>query len=307
MEKQIHYSTVEEQIEKLRSQHLHIENVQCAREVLYQIGYSKLIKSYRQPYIIRNEGDMVEYRSGVTFQQIHSLYLLDKNIRNSVMAAMLDLEEHIKASAADVIAQAFGTDQSEYLKFSNYRDRSHKKKQFQLSGLLDKMREKSMGSNAQVRHYRKKYGTVPPWILFDSIYFSDMVNFIDKFKPEQKEALTRRIYDLDLPLENVKKLMMDTFFMCNEYRNNAAHGDRVFDLKTRSIVRYEEIFQEEVEPQTGIGQLVSILRLMKYQQPCRILEEALEKEVTRHCRSFPTDVTYLGQVLNVDIDLGEGA
>ena len=37
------------------------------------------------------------------------------------------------------------------------------------------------------------------------------------------------------------------------------------------------------------------------------LEEALEKEVTRHCRSFPTDVTYLGQVLNVDIDLGEGA
>ena len=57
------------------------------------------------------------------------------------MASMLDLEEHIKAIAADVIGSSFGIHQDEYLQFKNYRDKKRRKQRFSLSGILDTMRK----------------------------------------------------------------------------------------------------------------------------------------------------------------------
>ena len=94
-EKNIQYTTIEQQIENLRSQNLIINHEDFAKESLILFGYSNLIKSYREPYTIFSE-DKKFFRSGVSFEQICSLYILDKNLRNAVMASMLNLEEHIK-------------------------------------------------------------------------------------------------------------------------------------------------------------------------------------------------------------------
>ena len=52
----ITYSTPEEQIEKLKGQHLIIENENFAIRALSSYGYSNLIKSYREPYMIFMDG-----------------------------------------------------------------------------------------------------------------------------------------------------------------------------------------------------------------------------------------------------------
>ena len=44
-----------------------------------------------------------------------------------------------------------------------------------------------------------------------------------------------------------------------------------------------------------------MLSLFEYKAPFKQLHSALEKEITRHCNSFPQDVTYLGQILNINI------
>lgn len=54
---------------------------------------------------------------------MNSLYLLDKNLRNAVIASMLDLEEHIKEAAADVVAKSFGTHPDKYLNYRNYANK----------------------------------------------------------------------------------------------------------------------------------------------------------------------------------------
>lgn len=100
----IPFSSIDKQIEKLVSQNLIIEDTGYAKYILELFGYSNLIKSYREPYVIKTDTS-IQYRSGVTFEQIHSLYMLDKNLRNSVMSAMQDLEEHIKETAASVVAE----------------------------------------------------------------------------------------------------------------------------------------------------------------------------------------------------------
>lgn len=156
----IKYTTVDEQVEKLINQNLIINDIDYAKYNLKRFGYSNLIKSYREPYIIRT-GDKITYRSGVTFEQILSLYMLDKNMRNAVMAAMQDLEEHIKETAAGVIAKSFGTEQSQYLAYRNYVNKRKSKYRFTLQGILDTLNNTLHTDKNPIGHYQSKYEAVP--------------------------------------------------------------------------------------------------------------------------------------------------
>ena len=303
MKETIPYTNLKTQIEKLKDNNLFIEDDAFAAEMLSMNGYSNLIKSYRDPYILLADGKKT-YRTGVTFKQIFSLYLLDKNLRSSVMAAMLDLEEHVKECTANVIAHSFGTDPDEYLKFSNYRDRNHSGP-FSLSKILDKLKRTLHTDKYPIKHYMDKYGTVPPWILFKSAYLSTIVNLIKLMKPQEQEQLAEQLYE-NLPLSPSQKrmLMVDTLFVCLEYRNLVAHGGRTYNYNSTCKVRWDQIFDDDNASETphGFCQLLMLLQLFHYQKPFETLSNTLSVETNRHCINYPADVTYLGQVLNIDIE-----
>ena len=75
MKKNIPYTNSNYQLQKLKDNNLIVEDDRFASEMLSMNGYSNLIKSYRDPYILISEGKKT-YRTGVTFNQIFSLYLL---------------------------------------------------------------------------------------------------------------------------------------------------------------------------------------------------------------------------------------
>lgn len=305
MTKEITYSTITQQIKKLESQKLIISDLNFAQKNLELYGYSNLIKSYREPYIIK-QNELIEYRSGVSFEQIHSLYILDKNLRNSVIASMLDLEEHIKEVSASVISSSFGIKRNDYLQYRNYANKNKRKRRFTLRGILESLEKTCDTTKNPIHHYIDKYNDVPPWILFKSIYFSTIINFIDLFKVNEQEELVKKLYDvkeLNLPLSSLRKLMMDTLFICLEYRNIAAHGGRIYNHPIDYILRKDEIFGEEYSSLiNGFSQLLFLLNLFEYKSPYIRLHKALERELTRHCSEFPQDVTYLGQTLNINIE-----
>jgi abortive infection bacteriophage resistance protein len=301
---EIKFSSVEEQMEKLEKQGLVIKNKESARLALSFFGYSNIIKSYRDPYIITS-GSEEKYRSGTTFEQIFSLYLLDKNLRNAIMSAMQDLEEHIKELAASAIASSFGTHQDEYLKYQNYRNKKKKLYRFSLTGLLDSLQKTLNTDKDPIHHYNTEHGIVPPWILFKSIYFSTMVNFIDLFKISEQDKIVHNLYsgeNLGLKDANLRMLMKDTLSICLSYRNMAAHGGRIYNYKCPNTLRVNEIFEDPaVKQTTGICQLLFVLKLLNYPGPYLQLKKILNDEVDRHCNLYPNDVTYLGQILNLDI------
>ena len=300
----IKYTTPEQQIEKLKEQHLSIPSDADAKYDLEIYGYSNLIKSYREPYTIVSNNEKI-YLSGITFNRITSLYCLDKAFRNSVMAAMQDLEEHIKECTADVVAKSFGTHQDDYLNSKNYRDKRRRNPRFSLSNILNTMRSKLNTDKNPIKHYSDKYGVVPPWILFKSVYFSTIVNFISLLKNEEQEELVKKLYGpnyRNLPMESFRMLMMDTLFICNDYRNMSAHGGRIYNYITDKNLRSKEIFNEEHVGGYGFGQLLFLLSLFKYRAPYYRLLNTLEDEITRHCSSYPQDETYLAQILQVDIE-----
>lgn len=300
----ISYTTVEQQIEKLKSQGLFINDEREAKESLRLYGYSNLIKSYREPYIITSENKKI-YRTGVSFEQIFSLYTLDKNLRNGVMAAMQDLEEYIKEVAADVLAGSFGTHQDNYLRYKNFRNKTKRISRFSLKGILDTMQRTLETDKDPIHHYSTVHGIVPPWILFKSIYFSTIINFIDQFKINEQNTIAYRLYDIKhsrLSIEQARKLMFDTLYICLEYRNLAAHGGRIYNYDSLGKLRTNEIFGNKNQYDvSGFSKLLFTLSFLNYKNPFRILNEILDIEVNRHCQLFPLDVTYLGNTLNLNI------
>ena len=299
----INYSTPKNQIQKLISQNLIINDKDNAERILTIYGYSNLIKSYRDPFVIMEDGKK-KYRDGVSFEQIASLYMLDKNLRNAVMSSMLDLEEHLKEAAATVIAQSFGTDQNEYLKFKNYRDKKRAKEQFRLNSIINRMKTTLTSDKDPIKHYRDKYKNVPPWILFKSIYFTTIINFIALFKPCEHEQMATRLYNhkkLGLTIDATRKLMMDTLYICGDYRNRAAHGGRIYNYVSNCQLRASTIFNDDLDNLSGVGQLLFLLNSLEYNVPYTHLKQTLSHEVARHCDKFPQDATYLGQILKVNI------
>ena len=298
------YTTPKQQIEKLKSQNLIIDNEAAAISALATYGYSNLIKSYREPYIVSSDTSTT-YRSGTTFNQIFSLYMLDKNVRNAIIAAMLDLEEHIKEQASDVIADSFGTHQNDYLLYRNYRNKKKTKARFTLGGILNTMQKTLNTDKDPIHHYNKVHGIVPPWILFKSVYFSTIINFIDLFKISEQEKMVHRLYDisaLGISENQGRKLMMDTLFLSLDYRNLAAHGGRIYNHSSNKTLRLNEIFSNSSQYTfTGFSLLLFALNSLNYKIPFNHVNTVMYKQVSRHCREYPKDVTYLGQILNVDI------
>lgn len=245
------------------------------------------------------------FRSDVTFERIRSLYLLDKNLRNGVMAAMQDLEEHIKEAAADVIASSFGTHQDDYLEYKNYRNKKKRLHRFSLPGILETMNKTLDTDKDPISHYKTEHGIVPPWILFKSVYFSTIINFIDLFKIDEQNKLMYRLYDLmalGLSEDKGRMLMMDSLYTALAYRNVAAHGGRIYNHTPDVNFRMNEIFGSRQNRNfLGFSQLLFSLSLLVYQVPFKRLDAILTEELTRHCNTYPEDVTYLGQILDIDI------
>lgn len=300
MSKEILYTDVNNQIEKLKQQGLIIDNLNFAKTELQCYGYSNLIKSYRDPYTIMSDGKKI-YRSGITFEQIWSLFILDKNLRYAVMGSMLDLEERVKEAAADTIAGAFGILESDYLQFRNYQNRKTNAYRFSLGGILDSLKKTLQTNKNPIYHYAQKYNNVPPWILFKSIYFSTLVNYIALFKKSEQHVLVSKLYnptELGLSIDDLTPIMLDSLFIFLEYRNLAAHGGRIYNYSSDKRLRLPNNASSQVH---GFSQLLYLLNIMDYPGPFRHMKKVLEAELSRHCSLFPEDVTYLSQILQVDI------
>lgn len=309
--KEIIYSTPKEQILKLKSKKLIFGDEAFAEAQLAEYGYYNIINSYKSPYMHVVSGKK-QYISGTSFEQIYSLFILDHNLRNSIMSAMVDFEEHLRAATAEVIARNWGTDHNEYLKWEHYRDRSVSKERFSLRGILGTLQQNVMSGKDPIRYYRENYGIVPPWILFKGTYFSTLVNLIRLFKGSQKRELIQIMYNFDAEISSlpiITNLFSETLFMCLDFRNRSAHGGRVYNYEPRNtsflltnpdLLNY---FQDLDcwENSHGVAQLLALLSCFTYLSPYHTIDASLSEEINRHLSMYPQDKSIIESVLGMKL------
>lgn len=311
--KAVTYSTPREQIEMLKAKHLLIKNEDLAVQQLTSYGYYNIINGYKEPYIYATENGKF-FKDGVSFEQIFSLYLFDHNIRNSIMAAMLDLEESMRTDISDTIAENISTDHNEYLKKIHYQDRSSKFERFSTDGILRSLTDASASGKDPIKYYRDKYGIIPPWILLKGTYFSTLINYFKILKPNEKSDVIQRSFGFNKSnssLKCVKNFFLDSLFVCLDFRNRAAHGGRIYSFDSshdKNIECNHEFYAcfpaySEIKELSGITRLDAILTLFQVSDASGILYTAVNEQLARHLETYPQDKEVLESVIHGVIDI----
>lgn len=302
------FTTIDEQIEILKSRKLAFDSIEISKHLLSTYGYYNIINGYKEPYVEKQGGSEI-YRPGTTFEQIFSLFCFDHAIRNSVILTMIDLEEHLKSIVSYVIADNFSSNHTEYLKRENYRDRRVKFSRFSLDSILNSMwKTLNENNNNPIKYFRDTYDNVPPWILLKGVYFGTLVNFIHLQKKKAKEEIITLAYGFDkskAEFDAVKNLFMDTLYICLEYRNLTAHGGRVFNYVPKSSIQKSadsaNILSsimgnfESIENSYGLSHLEYLLALFTHKNMSKHIEKVVLAETIRHCREYPQDLEFLNK------------
>ncbi|MBS6520303.1 MAG: Abi family protein [Clostridiales bacterium] len=312
-------TNVNEQIEILLKKGLIINNISDAKIALNTYGYYNIINSYKEPYTILDNSGNTIYKQNTTFDQIYSLFQLDHYLRNSIMVAMVDLEEHLRAVSAEVIAHSFGTNMNVYLDRKNYQNRKIKDPRFRLDAILASLKKIALeNSSNPIKYYRDTYENIPPWVLFKGTYLSTLVNYIRLFKKEEKEVFIQKVFGIRKEychFSSIKNLLTDSLFLFLDYRNRTAHGGRVYNFIPKSTIRMKENDIIELRnmiqnpdsslASPGIGQLLFVLGLYKYQSPYYTVLETLNSELNRHLTSYPSDISFIGEIFGILIEAEE--
>ena len=88
------FKTLDEQIEILKSKNLVIDDEKYAKEVLLRENYF-FLNGYRHP-LMKSKDNKV-YIDGVKFEELYSLLLFDRKLRNIVFKNILIIENNLKS------------------------------------------------------------------------------------------------------------------------------------------------------------------------------------------------------------------
>ena len=307
------FTTFEQQIKILKGRNLKFVSEETALNSLRRDGYYSIINGYKDPYVEIIDGKE-EYKEGITFEQIYSLFSLDKQVRSRLMDSMLEFESNLRTAVAHTLGESFTADQTSYLSRKNFRlGKQRANGQYQLDDILTKFNKILLDDVQPIKHYRETYKNVPPWILLKGASFGNLVNFVKLLKPTEKERVISLMYDIPISIVNandeLKNLFMDTLFVCLDYRNRAAHGGRIYNYKSDSKFRYNKLLHNElnISPadcrvgngDTGLVPLLGALKLIDNRNPFITLRVAFELFLEEHCDIYPEDKTYLEQYIKL--------
>lgn len=222
-----HFKTLDEQIEILKSKHMIIANEEYAKNVLLKENYF-FLSGYRHLFMV-SKSERV-YKPGTTFEELYSLFLFDRTIRNIFFKNLLIIENNFKSIISYQLSKKYGFRESDYLKNKNFTRKPEKQKQ--LNDLLKKMKRQIRINGDQhtaTQHYSSNYGYIPLWILVKVLSFGIVSELYSVLKEDDQKIIA-----------DVYSLQSDTIatylpYLSN-YRNLCAHEDILYENRTQKQI-----------------------------------------------------------------------
>jgi len=232
------FKTLDEQIEILESRNVFIGDKKEAKNFLLKYGYYSVINGYKDPLLDRQrsnfEGEDV-YKDGTIFSDFQILYLFDSMLRLSARDALDTAESIMKTACVYAFCyyhretQAY-LDPSSYISSNEYYDqKNHTRNLIRLLGVLQNMRDNKMNKN-YIKHYIKRHGEVPLWVISQALTFGNMSAFFDLQKLEVQNAVCRNIEqstEKQYGSLGIKDIRRD-YKILTAYRNICSHGERFY-------------------------------------------------------------------------------
>lgn len=213
------FLTYKQQMEKLRSSGLTIEDEETCGRVLADIGYFPVVNGYQS--FFRDPSTRI-YREGTTFGDILALYEFDVELRGILLDALLKVEAKIRSALAYEFCSAHGESQGKYLDTQCYAtSRDARRIMPKLLSMLNYIANKDT-SHEYLAHYRKAYGNVPLWVAVNAMTFGQVSKMLMALRDSERARIAKRF-----GVKNPKELSAFIRVLAL-YRNVCAHGERLF-------------------------------------------------------------------------------
>lgn len=230
------FKTLDELIEVMISRNILVDD--NTKKHLYYDSHYSIINGYKNLFIARprsrkNKNDDI-YKKGTHFNEIYSLYNLDRELRSLFLKELMRAETFFKNVYFYEFYSEFG-DKSSYLVRNNYNVKfTQLDKTIELLKSIIRDATDSKHPNA-IKHCIKEYAYVPFWVLLRFLTFSNMYYLYKAAKPTIKARIaskissvqTKSIFILASEIEN----FIDTF---RDFRNICAHDNIFYDHTTIS-------------------------------------------------------------------------
>ncbi|MEG2311494.1 MAG: Abi family protein [Bacilli bacterium] len=221
------FKNLNEQLDILRSKGLIIENEEEAKDILFRENYF-FISGYRHLFMrTSKERHFIE---GTTFDELYSMFVFDRQIRNIIFKNILIIENNIKSIISYQLSKKYGFKEKDYLNIKNFTQDNLKNRQ--VSDVLNKMKRQIKINGRQhsaTLHYISNYGYIPLWILVKVLSFGIVSEFYSILKSEDQYIISE-IYELDSDTLQIYLALL------SNYRNLCAHEDILYDHRTQRAI-----------------------------------------------------------------------
>jgi len=228
------FSTIEDQIKKLDSRGLNVSDP-GVKGILEMENYYNVINGYKELFIDWTyKGPDEKYKEGADFNELYSLYLFDRQLKNIFIKYILEIENNVKAVISHDFSKKYGHDN--YLKISNFdikvkhweKRKTAAQKIGDVSELIaniqrDISRQLSK-NNPMISHNMLTYGYVPLWVLVNSLTLGTISVFYSYLIEKDQNDVGRKF---NLRPDEMTKIL----FVLTIYRNACAHDERFYNLK----------------------------------------------------------------------------
>ncbi len=221
------FKNLDEQVEILKHKGMIINDEKYTKEVLLRENYF-FLNGYRHLFL-KSEKERV-FKEGTTFEEMYSLFLFDRSIRNVIFKYLLVIENNLKSIISYQLSKKYGYRERDYLKEKNFTRAPEK--QAQLNDLLKKMKRQIRVNGSQhsaTLHYVSNYGYIPLWILVKVLSFGIVSEMYTILKPEDQKSIADT-YGID-----EENLTVYLPILAN-YRNLCAHEDILYENRTQKAI-----------------------------------------------------------------------
>ena len=221
------FKTLDEQISILESRGLIINDYSKTKEILFKENYF-FINGYRHLLIDNNNSS--RFVNGATFDELYSIFIFDRRMRNIMFKNILIIENNIKSMISYQLSKKYGHREKDYLNPRHFKQESFKLSQ--VNDIISKMKKQIRQNGKQHRatkHYISNYGYIPMWVSVKVLSFGIIAELFTILKDEDQEDISN-FYNLNRTELNIYLAIL------SNYRNLCAHEDILFDHQTQRSI-----------------------------------------------------------------------
>lgn len=176
---------IKEQINRLKSRGLIIENEDFVEDVLDKINYYRL-SGYLHDFK-EQSGD--SYYSGLSFKQIYDIYKFDSKFTRILLFALENVEETFKSRLSYSLSKDFPDDPLIYLKKCIYKDEDKYNK---FCSIFNKNIKENKGLPFIKHHIVDYDGNFPIWVAVEIMTLGNIYHMYNNLENIYQKQIARK-------------------------------------------------------------------------------------------------------------------